>query len=358
MLLIEADGKSLFSQIGNPVDAHQGQGTMTRNALVVGGSGLVGGNLIRRLGDTPHWRVKSLSRRPVDMAVPVHHVAADLLDRTRLQACADLFADLTHVFFRSRAVTLGYAISVEANTVILENLLDVMSPVAPALQHVQLVHGLKWYGSHVGPIKLPAKEFDPPHADSSFYRNQQDLLTRRQAGRGWSWSTVRPNFICAETTDSPSNLVAMLGTFATILRELGQQLWFPGSEQAFDAVTSVVDIDPLTKSMLWAATDPNCANNAFNVANGDCFRWRDIWPRIARQFRNDARRGAVNRSGAVHGGQERRMGRCRRQARSAVDAVRHDGRLEFREKQCVRIDLGCFRLDGEGPPVWISRHGR
>jgi nucleoside-diphosphate-sugar epimerase len=284
MLLIEADGKSLFSQIGNPVDAHQGQGTMTRNALVVGGSGLVRGNLIRRLGDTPHWRVKSLSRRPVDMAVPVHHVAADLLDRPRLQACADLFADLTHVFFRSRAVTLGYAISVEANTVILENLLDVMLPVAPALQHVQLVHGLKWYGSHVGPIKLPAKESDPPHADSSFYRNQQDLLTRRQAGRGWSWSTVRPNFICAETTDSPSNLVAMLGTFATILRELGQELWFPGSEQAFDAVTSVVDIDPLTKSMLWAATDPNCANNAFNVANGDCFRWRDIWPRIAREF--------------------------------------------------------------------------
>lgn len=70
-------------------DAHQGQGTMTRNALVVGGSGLVGGNLIRRLGDTPHWRVKSLSRRPVDMAVPVHHVAADLLDWNRLQACAE-----------------------------------------------------------------------------------------------------------------------------------------------------------------------------------------------------------------------------------------------------------------------------
>ena len=74
---------------------------------------------------------------------------------------------------------------------------------------------------------------------------------------------MRPNFICAVTTDSPSNLVAVLGTFAAILGELGQELWFPGSEQAFDAVTSVVDIDLLTKCMLWAATDPNCANNAF-----------------------------------------------------------------------------------------------
>ncbi|MGB9118891.1 MAG: SDR family oxidoreductase [Bradyrhizobium sp.] len=264
--------------------AHRGQGTMTQNALVVGGSGLLGGNLIRRLGETPNWRVKSLSRRPIDTAVPVHHVAADLVDRTRLHACADEFSDVTHVFFCSRAVTQGYAISVDANTVMLENLLDVLLPAAPALQHLQLVHGLKWYGSHVGPIKLPAKESDPPHADSSFYQNQQDILIRRQAGRGWNWSTVRPHFICAVTTDSPSNLVAVLGTFAAILRELGQELWFPGSEQAFDAITNVADIDLLTKCMVWAATDPGCANNAFNVANGDCFRWRDVWPRIAREF--------------------------------------------------------------------------
>jgi nucleoside-diphosphate-sugar epimerase len=331
---------------------------MTRNALVVGGSGLLGGNLIRRLGDTPHWRIKSLSRRPIDTAVPVHHVAADLLDRTRLHACADLFSDVTHVFFCSRAVTQGYVISVDANTVMLENLLDVMLPVAPALQHVQLVHGLKWYGSHVGPIKLPAKESDPPHADSSFYRNQQDLLTRRQAGRGWSWSTVRPNFICAVATDSPSNLVAALGTFAAILRELGQELWFPGSQQAFDAVTSVVDIDLLTKCMLWARNRSELRQQRFQRGERRLLPLAGCLASDCPGIRYGARRGAANGSGAVHGGQERRMGRYRRQARAAVDAVRDDGRLEFREEQRVRIDLGCFRLDGEGPPVWISRHGR
>lgn len=263
---------------------HHEQASTTQNALVVGGSGLLGGNLIRRLADTPHWRVKSLSRRSLDTGVPVHHVAADLLDRAQLHARAEELSDVTHVFFCSRAVAQGYAISVDANTVMLENLLDVLVPVAPELQHVQLVHGLKWYGSHVGPIKLPAKETDPPHTDSSFYQNQQDILARRQAGQGWTWSIVRPHFICAVTTDSPSNLVAVLGTFAAILRELGQEFWFPGSEQAFDAITNVVDIGLLTKCMVWAATDPTCANNVFNVANGDCFRWRDVWPRIAGKF--------------------------------------------------------------------------
>lgn len=256
----------------------------THHALVLGGSGLLGRNLIRRLDGMPHWRVTSLSRRPMETSRSVRHVAADLLDRDQLRACAGDLAEVTHVFFCSRAVTQGYAISVDTNTEMLENLLDVLLPVAPALSHVQLMHGLKWYGSHVGPIKLPAKETDPPHVDSSFYQKQQDYLTRLQVNQRWTWSTVRPHFICAVATDSPSNLVAVLGTFAALLHELGEELWFPGSEKAFDSITNVVDIDLLTKSMIWMATDQSCQNNAFNMANGDCFRWSDIWPRIARQF--------------------------------------------------------------------------
>lgn len=258
--------------------------TATRHALVLGGSGLLGRNLIRRLGETDDWRVTSLSRRPAEIDMPVRHITADLSSRGRLRECRDEIADVTHVFFCSRAVAQGYAISVDANLEMLENLLDALLPTAAALTHVQLVHGLKWYGSHVGPIKLPAREIDPPHIDSSFYRKQHDYLTARQANQRWTWSTVRPHFICAVATDSPSNLVAVLGTFAAILRELGDELWFPGSEKAFDSITNVVDIDLLTKSMIWMATDKTCANNSFNIANGDCFRWRDIWPRIAHQF--------------------------------------------------------------------------
>ena len=26
---------------------------------------------------------------------------------------------------------------------------------------------------------------------------------------------------------------------------------------------------------VWAATDPRCANQAFNIANGDLFRWEE-----------------------------------------------------------------------------------
>jgi hypothetical protein len=38
---------------------------------------------------------------------------------------------------------------------------------------------------------------------------------------------------------------------------------------------------------VWAATDPRCANQAFNSSNGDLFRWNELWPRLARFFELD-----------------------------------------------------------------------
>jgi hypothetical protein len=35
---------------------------------------------------------------------------------------------------------------------------------------------------------------------------------------------------------------------------------------------------------LWAAMEPRCTNQAFNITNGDYFRWRNVWPKIAAAF--------------------------------------------------------------------------
>jgi hypothetical protein len=36
--------------------------------------------------------------------------------------------------------------------------------------------------------------------------------------------------------------------------------------------------------MAFIATTPVCANEAFNVTNGDAFRWERLWPQVARLF--------------------------------------------------------------------------
>ncbi len=36
--------------------------------------------------------------------------------------------------------------------------------------------------------------------------------------------------------------------------------------------------------MVWACTSKQAANTAFNIVNGDVFRWRWLWPRLAAFF--------------------------------------------------------------------------
>jgi nucleoside-diphosphate-sugar epimerase len=46
----------------------------------------------------------------------------------------------------------------------------------------------------------------------------------------------------------------------------------------------MTDADLLARATVWAATDDRGANQAFNVNNGDLFRWSEMWPKIARYF--------------------------------------------------------------------------
>ena len=46
----------------------------------------------------------------------------------------------------------------------------------------------------------------------------------------------------------------------------------------------MTDARLLARHLLWAATTPQAANQAFNIVNGDVFRWQWMWGRIAGWF--------------------------------------------------------------------------
>lgn len=182
------------------------KGLNMKKALVVGASGLVGGNLLQRLSASSDWQVTTLSRRPpVLYDKSSRHIAVDLLDAAQCRAAGPQIADTTHLFFCARSVEQNYVINVDSNRLIVENLLDAVLPVASRLEHVQIIHGMKWYGSNLGPYCTPAKESHPRLPGINFYYEQLDALIARQAGAHWSWSTLRPHFICGVSVGSPSN---------------------------------------------------------------------------------------------------------------------------------------------------------
>jgi nucleoside-diphosphate-sugar epimerase len=252
-------------------------------ALVVGSLGLVGGNVASHLQALGNWHVVGVSRSAPTRAVAHEHLRLDLLDAEACRAAAAGLRDVTHIFFCARFSNRDTALEARTNLAMLRNLLEPLEDGA-ALEHVCLVHGTKWYGSHLGPYRTPAREDDPRHMPPNFYYDQHDYVAARRGGRRWSWSTVRPHIVCGTTTGYPFNLITLLGAYGAICAERGLPLDFPGTEACFRSVSQATDIGLLCRAMVWMATTPACANQSFNIVNSDYFRWSGLWPRLAEFF--------------------------------------------------------------------------
>ena len=67
-------------------------------------------------------------------------------------------------------------------------------------------------------------------------------------------------------------------------REAGRPFRFPGSAVQWNGLTDMTDSRLLARHLEWAATTEAARDNAFNVVNGDVFRWSWMWGRIAGWF--------------------------------------------------------------------------
>ena len=255
-----------------------------RTALVTGASGLVGGYLLKHLLDQGGWDIVAVSRRKPDMPGNYRHIAVDLLDPADCTSKLGHLKEVSHIFFVAYIERSDPRELVTANLGMLVNLVETIEAVSPVLEHVHLSEGTKWYGNHLGPFKTPAKEDDPRHMPPNFYYDQQDFLEQRQKGKRWGWSTVRPHAVCGFSTGGPMNLTLAIAVYAAISKELGLPLSFPGKPGAYSALYQCTDAALLAKAITWMATEPKAANQAFNITNGDLFRWQNLWPRFADFF--------------------------------------------------------------------------
>ena len=77
------------------------------------------------------------------------------------------------------------------------------------------------------------------------------------------------------------NMAQTLAVQAAVCRETGRPFVFPGSHTQWNGLTDMTDASLLAEHMVWAATTPAAADLALNIVNGDVFRWRWMWPRLA-----------------------------------------------------------------------------
>lgn len=254
---------------------------MRQKALVVGALGVVGRGLVSHLLSLEGWDVLALSRRTVPTQGRLRSVSVDLLDRAQCEAVLPALSDVTHIFYVAYTPRASHGEEVAPNLRMLQNLMEVLAPVAQNLRHVTLMQGTKAYGAHLGPYKTPARETDPRIISPMFYFPQQDYLAALAVEAGWTWSVMRPRCIWGFSIGSPMNMITALAAYAAISKEMRLPLCFPGTEGGYKRIEQAVDTTLLAKACVWAATELRCANHIFNVGNGGLFRWQEMWPLIA-----------------------------------------------------------------------------
>jgi len=252
-------------------------------AVILGGTGMVGANMAQLLDREGDWDVTIVSRRPPQFETRARHVLCDMSDMAECEDKLGALTNTSHIFWTGHATGTRWVDKVARDTDLFRNAMTAIEPAATGLRHVCLLQGSKYYGRHLGPFKTPAKESDARHFPPNFYYTQEDFLKQLAQGKRWSWSLMRPHIVCGYAR-SDINVPKPLAVYATLCRKLGLPLRFPGPEAAFRAVHCASDVELLNKGMLWAATNPACANQAFNMVNGDHFRWQHLWPRFADYF--------------------------------------------------------------------------
>ena len=259
---------------------------MAKTALVVGASGIVGSATAALLMEQG-WTVFGLARRPTAQD-GVEPVAADLQDAgATARALTGINPDA--VFITTWLRQDSEAENIRVNSAMVRNLLDGLpKPTRP--RHVALVTGLKHY---LGPFEaygkgtLPQTPFREEQGRldiENFYYAQEDEVFAAAARDGFTWSVHRPHTVIGKAVGNAMNMGTTLAAYATLCREIGRPFTFPGSAAQWHGLTDMTDAGQLARQLVWAAETETAHDQAFNIVNGDVFRWQWMWRRIADWF--------------------------------------------------------------------------
>jgi nucleoside-diphosphate-sugar epimerase len=133
-----------------------------------------------------------------------------------------------------------------------------------------LSNGWETYGLARTP-NLEVKNLKPVTADLLDIESLKSALT-----------TIKPTHVYITTW--MRNDTEAENVYAAICKETGRPFIWPGSSAQWNGLSDVTDARILAEHLIWASTTDAARNEAFNVVNGDIFRWNWLWKRIAAYF--------------------------------------------------------------------------
>lgn len=251
-----------------------------KHVLIAGATGVVGRAALAAF-QTAGWRTSTLGRSSSGPGEQLH-LCADLLDPQSLARHASDLKGVTHLFYAALKPHADPGAEADENAAMLENLVRALQQSGAALERLTFIQGGKVYGAHLGVYKTPAREDDSRHFPPNLYFRHEDFA-RDQARQGLRWTALRPDVVIGHSLGSAMNLGNLIGLYGALCRETGTAMQFPGPEAAYrQALVNITGAEVLGEAALWAAKTG--ADGAFNITNGDVFRWSHVWPKLAQWF--------------------------------------------------------------------------
>jgi nucleoside-diphosphate-sugar epimerase len=269
-------------------------------AFITGGNGITGTAILEHLAKkttSDEWSsiivtsrspFKSTTQDPriIFIALDFSEEPAALVEQMR-----DVCAPVTHAYFSSYIHRDDFGELNKVNSALFENFLQALVKVATSLENCTLQTGGKYYNVHLMPVPSPAREDEQRSTSNigNFYFDQEDALAEASKGQEWSWNVIRPEAIIGHTF-KPNGMNSAL-TFALyflVCRELNVEAKMPTNQIYWAGHDCVSDARLVADLSIYVSTNPRCANEAFNINNGDYFTWKYMWPRLASYFKASA----------------------------------------------------------------------
>lgn len=299
-------------------------------ALVLGGTGTIGTAIIRALHESGEYEIFATTRR-AHLAFPagVKPIQVDLLDKTTLTKTLSELPPISHIFYaalypheyktgdegfakmRKQMTSAGFMYnrlgwvpglkrSLESqfaaasnsttpgseNEQMLDNVLSVVESLPNSLVHVSLVTGGKVYGMHYSPMvykgwRTVMREDDPPAPGPSYYFFQENRVIEGAKQHGYHYTISRPPYVIGYAESSGYNILTAIIVYATLLREQGLPLIFPGDDLSAQTRLPWCDANLIGALHEWAAESGRAANQVFNISNGDPCTVKEVWEAVS-----------------------------------------------------------------------------
>jgi len=254
---------------------------MSQQHVLIAGAGGVVGQAAYVAFQQAGWAISTLGRSEIAPTVSPH-IRADLLVLESLQSQRDALKKVTHLFYAALKPSDDPGLEADENAQMLENLVESLHAAGAHLKHIIFIQGGKVYGAHLGVYKTPARENDSRHFPPNLYFRHEDYV-RSLASTGIHWTALRPDIVIGHSLGSAMNLGNLIGIYGALCRATGTAMQFPGPENAYrNTLVNITAAEVLGEAALWAMETGT--TGAYNITNGDVFRWSHVWPQIAQWF--------------------------------------------------------------------------